>query len=53
MYGAIWFKETHIRERLIGAIIMISGVIMLAFLWQLAPSSRWLQADNVDVILKE
>lgn len=32
MYGAIWFKETHIKERLIGAIIMISGVIMLAFL---------------------
>lgn len=32
MYGAIWFKETHIKERLIGAIIMVSGVIMLAFL---------------------
>lgn len=32
MYGAIWFKETHIRERLLGAIIMISGVILLAFI---------------------
>lgn len=32
MYGAIWFKETHIKERLLGAIIMISGVIMLAFI---------------------
>ena len=32
IYGAIWFKETHIKERLLGAIIMISGVIMLAFI---------------------
>lgn len=26
IYGALWFKETNIRERLIGGIIMIIGV---------------------------
>lgn len=30
MFGAIWFKETNIRERLIGGIIMIIGVIIIA-----------------------
>lgn len=29
MYGAIWFKETNIRERLIGGIVMIVGVIII------------------------
>lgn len=29
MYGAIWFKETHIRERFIGGIIMIIGVSII------------------------
>jgi len=29
MYGAIWFKETNIRERLIGGIIMIIGISII------------------------
>lgn len=29
MYGALWFKETHIKERLIGSIVMIIGVIII------------------------
>ena len=29
MYGALWFKETNIRERLIGCIVMIAGVITI------------------------
>ena len=29
IYGAIWFKETNIRERLIGGIIMIIGVSII------------------------
>ena len=29
MYGAIWFKETNIRERLIGGIIMIVGISII------------------------
>ena len=29
MYGAIWFKETNIMERLIGGIVMIVGVIII------------------------
>lgn len=29
MYGALWFKETNIKERLIGASIMIVGVVII------------------------
>ncbi len=29
MYGALWFKETDIKERLIGSIIMIIGVVII------------------------
>ncbi|WKZ17444.1 MAG: DMT family transporter [Candidatus Jettenia sp. CY-1] len=29
MYGAFWFKETSIRERLIGSTIMIIGVVVI------------------------
>ena len=32
MYGAIWFKEAHIRDRLIGSIVMIAGVIIINLL---------------------
>lgn len=32
MYGALWFKETNIRERLIGCIVMIAGVITITLL---------------------
>ena len=30
MFGAFWFKEKNIRERLIGSIVMIIGVIVIA-----------------------
>lgn len=29
LYGALWFRETHIRERLIGGIVMIVGVVVI------------------------
>ncbi|MCF6155339.1 MAG: EamA/RhaT family transporter [Candidatus Brocadia sp.] len=29
MYGAVWFKETNIRERLMGGIVMIIGVVII------------------------
>ena len=29
MYGALWFKETNITERLIGGVVMIIGVIII------------------------
>jgi len=32
LYGALWFKETNIVERLIGGIVMISGVVIIALL---------------------
>ena len=30
LYGAIWFKEHHMHERLIGAAVMLLGVIIIA-----------------------
>lgn len=32
MYGVLWFKETNIRERLIGGIIMVAGVTIITLL---------------------
>lgn len=32
MYGALWFKERDVKERLIGAVIMISGVVIITLL---------------------
>lgn len=32
IYGAIWFKETNIKERLIGSIIMTAGVLIITLL---------------------
>lgn len=32
MYGAFWFKETNIRERLIGSTIMIIGVVIITLI---------------------
>lgn len=32
IYGAIWFKETNIMERLIGGIVMIVGVVIITLL---------------------
>lgn len=32
MYGAVWFKETNIMERLIGGIVMVVGVIIITLL---------------------
>ncbi|MFO0793517.1 MAG: DMT family transporter [Candidatus Brocadiaceae bacterium] len=32
MYGALWFKEKNITERLIGGIVMIIGVIIITVL---------------------
>ena len=32
MYGALWFKEKNITERLIGGIVMIVGVIIITIL---------------------
>ncbi len=29
IYGAFWFRETNIRERLIGSTVMIAGVIII------------------------
>ncbi|MFN3533566.1 MAG: EamA family transporter [Candidatus Brocadia sp.] len=29
IYGAIWFKETNIMERLIGGVVMIVGVVII------------------------
>ncbi|MBU6392875.1 MAG: EamA family transporter [Planctomycetota bacterium] len=29
MYGALWFKETNIAERLIGGVVMIIGVVII------------------------
>lgn len=29
LYGAFWFKETNIRERLIGSTIMVIGVVVI------------------------
>ncbi len=31
IYGGFMFKEEHIKERLIGTIIMILGVVLIAF----------------------
>jgi drug/metabolite transporter (DMT)-like permease len=31
LYGAWWFKETRIHERLFGAVIMLAGVFLLGF----------------------
>ncbi len=30
IYGVIFFKETNIKERLLGATVMVSGIIMIA-----------------------
>lgn len=32
MYGAFWFKETNVMERLIGGFVMILGVIIITVL---------------------
>ncbi|MCC6326102.1 MAG: DMT family transporter [Candidatus Brocadia sp.] len=32
LYGACWFRETNIRERLIGSMVMIAGVIIITVL---------------------
>ena len=32
IYGVIFFKETNIKERFLGASVMISGIIMISFL---------------------
>ncbi|HJO56158.1 MAG TPA: hypothetical protein QF423_05745 [Candidatus Scalindua sp.] len=29
IYGVILFRETNIRERLLGATVMVSGIIMI------------------------
>jgi len=29
LYGALWFKETNIKERFIGGIIMIIGISII------------------------
>jgi len=31
LYGAVWFKEERIRERLTGAVIMIAGVLLIGW----------------------
>jgi hypothetical protein len=31
LYGAWWFKETQIHERLFGAVIMLAGVFLIGF----------------------
>ena len=31
LYGALWFKEEKIAERLMGAIIMILGVFLIGW----------------------
>jgi len=30
LYGIMFFKETNIKERLLGATVMVSGIIVLA-----------------------
>lgn len=32
MYGAFWFKETNIIERLIGGVVMVAGVVVITLL---------------------
>jgi drug/metabolite transporter (DMT)-like permease len=32
IYGAVWFKETNITERLVGSIVMIVGVVIITLL---------------------
>jgi uncharacterized membrane protein len=29
IYGVVFFKETNIKERLLGATVMVSGIIMI------------------------
>jgi uncharacterized membrane protein len=32
LYGGLWFKEEHIKERLLGAALMLAGVVLIAWL---------------------
>lgn len=31
LYGGLWFGELHLRERLLGVLVMLSGVVMISF----------------------
>lgn len=31
LYGAYWFREEKIRERLAGAALMLAGILMIGF----------------------
>jgi drug/metabolite transporter (DMT)-like permease len=32
LYGGLWFREEHIAERLLGAALMLAGVLLIAWL---------------------